>query len=175
MTIGQGLARNAATGANLLVALLLRYPAIGSASVDTSGKQLRFTFLVSDRGSDQAALWVRHLEEMLNAYFALERTHPEHCELKYEAHAGLGLIHIKRDLNSIKQGEIALIVEAVEEQLGSDLRSEGPDFSLAQDDLLMQEEWIGYMLENIRTGDEPQSLLAFREGGRVLVYNANKS
>lgn len=175
MTIGRGVARDATVGTNLLVALLLRYPAIGSAYMDTNGRHLRLTFLVTDRGPEQAAIWQRVLLEMLDAFFEIEGIQPTRCEVQYEAHAGLGLIHINRDLESIMQGEITLMVGSLEEQLGTDLRCEAPELSLMQDEVVMQEEWIGHLFENIRTGDESQSLLAIREGTRVLVYNANKS
>lgn len=175
MTTWQGVAREATVVVNLLVALLVRYPTIGSARVDTGTRLLMITFLVKDRGDEQAAIWHRQIEEMLDTFFAIEKRQPAHCEVQYESHAGLGLVHIRRDLGSISQGEIALIVEALEELLGADLCCESRERSSVRDDLIMQEEWIGYMLENLMTGDEPQSLLAFREGERVLVYNANKS
>ena len=43
--------------------------------------------------------------------------------------------------------------------------------SFLEEDLELQEEMIGHMLENIKGTTIGKKLIAFREEGRVLVFN----
>ena len=63
-----------------------------------------------------------------------------------------------------------MVIELVHMNFNQNLVSEKND-SLMEEDLLMQEELIEHMLENLKISSPEKNLIAFREEGRVLVFN----
>jgi hypothetical protein len=158
-------------GVNLLVTLLLRYPAAATVGIIAEKEQLRLSFLVTDRDDQRSSLLEQRLLDTLAAYFAIEDREPIVMEVRCERHEGLGVIEVLRDLETLEHGEISLIVELMTEVYGGDLICEPVEAPLELEDFDIQEEWIGLLLENLRRSEDQRSLLALREGGRVLVYN----
>jgi len=76
----------------------------------------------------------------------------------------------QRDLDTLAQEEINLIVELFRQYFNKNLVTEDHEH-LIEEDLLAQEEMIDNMLESIKDSTEDKYLFAFREEGKVLVFN----
>ena len=75
-----------------------------------------------------------------------------------------------RDVASLSQEELALVIGLMKDTLGDRLVVDHNDGS-PDEDLSMQEELIQEMLEDIKEDKLEKNLIAFREEGRVLVFN----
>jgi hypothetical protein len=73
----------------------------------------------------------------------------------------------QRDIISLSQKEITLIIALLREEFGVSLITDEDDFQLI-DDLTLHEELVSYMLENVKANIE---LIALRDEGKVVVYN----
>ncbi|MGI6449434.1 MAG: hypothetical protein ACOX3R_03790 [Desulfitobacteriia bacterium] len=155
---------NYSTG--LLVSILLRYPEVGTISCSQEKQALILKFVVT-KDFDFESL-AKKLSLALEMFHKIEgRTMKLFTMEKYEQE--LDLLIITRDLSSITQNEMNLIVEMIKSQLKEQLICE--ESSLAEEEIMFQEEVINHMLAAIRSNGTEKNMTAVREDGRVLVFN----
>ncbi|NPV28286.1 MAG: hypothetical protein HPY58_01250 [Firmicutes bacterium] len=157
--------------ANLLTSILLCYPEIATINLDPKSRTVKFTFYLSN-GVAKAKLkeFHRHLKESLRAYYYLEKREIEVCSLVFQSLDFFTTIEFQRDVQTLSQKEIALIIALIKEEFGSQLVTEEDD-GLMIDDLSLHEELIGYMLENAKRSSSNTKLIALRDEGKVFVFN----
>jgi hypothetical protein len=155
---------NYSTG--LLVSILLRYPEIGTISCCQDQQALVLKFLVAKDCDFES---FRHkLIQALELFHKIEGRKMQLCTIeKHEQE--LDLIVITRDLRSITQNEMNLIIEILKTELNEQLITDGN--SLHEEEIVFQEEVIGHMLAAIRSNGPEKNITAVREDGRVLVFN----
>jgi len=155
----------------LLISILVRYPEIGTINLEPDSQVLKFTFILSEIVSEDILLSFREqLVLSLEVYNFLEGKAPTTTNLGFSCHDSLTFLEVRRDVQTLSQDEIALIISLVREQFEQVMVTEENE-SLMEEDLLIQEELIGHMLENIKDCVQDKQLIAFREEGRVLVFN----
>lgn len=157
----------------LLISILIRYPEVGSINYEPADHLLKFTFVVGRViAADE---WINFRETTMNCIAALnflEQQEPEVVSIDYSCYEGISLIEVKRDVATFRQDELVVITRMLKECFGQDVLAEGDDeHLLLEEDLLAQEELIGHMLENVKGAVPDKKLIAFREAGRVLVFN----
>lgn len=155
----------------LLISILVRYPEVGTINYDPIQQNLKFTFIFSGV-LDEAELvnFKRTVIDSIEAYNSLESRIPkvvETCDFLCE---NFTMFEIVRDVGTLTQEEIALVISLVYGSFTHKLITDKNDL-LMEEDLLMQEELIEHMLENIKVSSPEKNLIAFREEGRVLVFN----
>lgn len=155
---------NYSTG--LLVSILLRYPEVGTISCIQGQEALVLRFLVANTFNfDQLKI---KLNQVLELFHKLERQKMGLCEIEqYEQE--VGLLVIKRDVASMTQDEMNLIVEIIKSELGKQLIKD--DVDLADDEIVFQDDSINHLLAALRFNGTEKSMTAVREDGRVLVFN----
>lgn len=157
----------------LLISILIRYPEVGSINYEPTDHLLKFTFMVGRIIADDE--WFSFRETTMNCVATLnflEQQKPEVVSIDYSTYEGISIIEVKRDVATFRQDELVVITRMLEECFGQDILAEGDDEpSLLEEDLLAQEELIGHMLENVKGAVPDKRLIAFREAGRVLVFN----
>lgn len=154
-------------GAGLLISILVRYPEVCSVRYQQSEHALTFRFTVS--GSDQGEKFIRKLREALMAFHRIEGYPMQICEIQLRQEGNLALINVTRDVRSISQREVGLIVDLVKDitqQLIYD------DTEIPEEEQAFQEEVIGQILQTFRDCRLDKGFIAVREEGRVLVYNS---
>ncbi len=162
-----------ANSVSLLISILVRYPEVATVNFVPTGKILKFTFMLSKPLEED--LWrafEKRLVESVRGYAAL--VHGEHPTLEVERHdyGEVSLVEISRDIDTLTQEEISLIIELARTELGPVLVTEGPVVDSALDEeLVFQDEMIENMLEDLRESILQRKLIGFREEGRVLVFN----
>lgn len=162
---------SAADGVGLLISILVRYPEVATIDYDAGNRILRFNFIF--RHSLPGTLrddFQKLLRESIAVFHRLEGYEPQVSHLEYNEGEGLAMLEVYRDVQTLRREEIALIVELVRDSLAEHLVLD-EETHLFEEDLLIQEEIIDYLLDNMRGERGQRALFAFREEGRVLVFN----
>ncbi|WP_003541315.1 hypothetical protein [Desulfotomaculum nigrificans] len=156
---------------SLLISILIRYPEVAKINFDPDRQVLRFTFIYSRVLSEAEINALREkILSSIEVYNLLENKQPQVINLDYKISENLTMIEIQRDVDTLVQEEIALMVELFQQYINKNLVTEEHD-QLVDEDLVVQEELIEHMLESVKTKSENKRLYAFREEGRVLVFN----
>ena len=156
---------------SLMISILLCYPQIGTVKLDPEQKVFRFTFILSEVVStEQTKSFQKEYLDCLEAFLWLIKIKESLIEIDFKYHENFTLVEFKRDMESLSQDEIALMVSIIGGHFTDSLIIEDND-AMIEEDLLVQEELIGHMLENLKDRASEKPLIAYREEGRVLVFD----
>lgn len=162
---------NVTDSVGLLISILVRYPEVATINFDPENHLLKFTFIYSQViGKDELDNLHDKLLDSIEIYNLLEGKEPKFISLNHQVCSNLTMIEIQRDVDTLVQEEITLIVSLFHQYLHTNLVTEENE-QFVEEDLIAQEELIEHMLENIKCSTQEKSLFAFREEGRVLVFN----
>ncbi|RKO68092.1 hypothetical protein [Desulfofundulus salinus] len=155
----------------LLISILVRYPEVATINFDPGRQVLKFTFIASRVLNRREIAAVKEkLLDSIEVFSMLEGKQTRVSLIDHQICDHLTMIEVQRDVETLVQEEIALIVQLLRQLLNDNLVAEAND-SLFEEDLLIQEEIIEHMLDSMRAAAEDKHLFAFREDGRVLVFN----
>lgn len=156
---------------SLLISILVRYPQVGSINFDPDMQALKFNFIFAQEFKESdLQKFKTDFVNSLETYNFLEGKKPSEIILTYQRGENLTILEVKRDVDTLSHEEISLIIALVEENFLQTLVTEKNEYFL-EEDLQMQEEMIGHMLESLKGTTQGKKLIAFREEGRVLVFN----
>ncbi|NLS45576.1 MAG: hypothetical protein GX969_07570 [Firmicutes bacterium] len=162
-----------ANSVSLLISILVRYPEIATVNFVPEGKILKFTFMTASPISDR--LWDdfrNRLLESVEAYAFLVRRGTPGIKVELLEYGNVSIVEISRDIETLTQEEISLIIELARSSLGSELIAEGSNSDGEfEEELVYQDEMIETMLDDLRESVQQRKLIGFREEGRVLVFN----
>jgi hypothetical protein len=155
----------------LFVSILVRYPEIASVTYRRDSHSLKLTVLVKSRLADEhipdlAAL----LEKSIRAYAGLVKRQVRLFGLEVKVRQGVSVVELRRDVDSLTQNEISMALTLTRQFFGDKLVVDSIP-SVEGEELAVQEELIEEMLDDLRDSTHQQNLIAFREEGRVLVFN----
>ncbi len=158
-------------GANLLISILVRYPEIGTIRYDADSASIELTFMISGISpADELARAKEKLLASIAAYHALEGISGAISAVRCSTCAQVAMLTLRRDVATLSRGEIALVISLLRESLQSRLVADEND-AILEEDLLVQDEVIGDMLETMKKARTGSGLIGIREDGRVLVFN----
>lgn len=155
----------------LLISILVRYPEVATIDLDPGQQIIKFTFIASgtlDEG--EMACLKEEILDSIEVFNMLEGRSAQLSQINHHVCEQLTMLEVERDVDTLKQEEIALIVELIHQKIESSLVTDDNE-NLFEEDLLIQEEIIKHMLESVRDKAGDKNLYAFREEGRVLVFN----
>jgi hypothetical protein len=157
---------NVPEGVGLLISILVRYPEVCSVRYHQQEHALKFRFvLLKSEGGERLTGKIR---EALEVFHRLEGNTMQLCEVEQKPEDRLSLLTITRDVTSMSQIEVGLIVDLVKAGLSKQLIYDKSD--LPEDELTFQEEVIGEILQSFKEHGLDKGFIAVREEGRVLVY-----
>lgn len=155
----------------LLISILVRYPEVGTINFDPKQQDLKFTFIFSRVLCEiELSNFKSELVQVIEAYNYLEGKEITIADVNHQFCDNFTMLEVRRDVNTLNQDEIALIIEVVEKCFKQNLVADQNEYMM-EEDLIMQEELIEHMLENLKSASPERNLIAFREEGRVLVFN----
>ncbi|MCQ2559261.1 MAG: hypothetical protein MJ157_00885 [Clostridia bacterium] len=166
---------NITDGVGLLISILLRYPEVSVVRYELEHNTLVFSFIFAKSlEKEQLAKIKAQLLEAIETWHYLERNQVEILEITSEETSQLESnqltkIELQRDMESFALEEVSLLVNLIN-YLGLPLLTEEAEAFL-EEDLILQEEVIRHLLDNVKNCDCEKDLFAFREEGRVLVFN----
>jgi hypothetical protein len=156
---------------SLIAFLLVRYPEIGSVRFDPVLKTLQFSFvLVKSLLEEEYITFKEQLLLSLSNISQLQARDLGRIQVNYTEYDGLTFLEIMRDIESLNQEEIALIIGVVRQSFEGYLLLDQEE-ALQEEDEVLQEEMIEHMLEDLKDSRQEKRLIGFREEGRVLVFN----
>ncbi len=155
----------------LLISILLRYPEVATINFNPESQLLKFTFIYSKvLENGELDSLKQKLMDSIEVYNLLEGKETKVVTLNHQICDNLTLLEVRRDVDTLAQEEITLIVELFHQFLKNDLVTEENE-QLVEEDLIAQEEIIEHMLQSIKCSTQDKCLFAFREEGRVFVFN----
>jgi hypothetical protein len=156
---------------NLLISLLMRFPEVMTINYDVPKDCVKFTFMLG--GSVEKTEFMRFkklLSESLSAYQDL--TGEDFVmKAKLVRSGNLTLLELSGCTTTLSLEAIQLVTGIVDSVFDDILFRDAETLDAVRDDELMrQEEIIEYLLSH-STGSKQESLIAFREAGKVYVYD----
>lgn len=155
----------------LLISILVRYPEVATINFDPARQVLKFTFIASrDLTVTEISAMKEKLMLSIEVFNMLEGKQIRVALITHQTSDHLTMIEVQRDVETLVREEIALIVQLFHQYLKKNLVTETSE-PLFEEDLIIQEEIIEHMLNSVRSAAGDKYLFAFREDGRVLVFN----
>lgn len=155
----------------LLISILVRYPEVGTINYEPRDQVLRFTFMLAQPVAvEQVQEFEKMFRKSLEVYNYLEDREPRVINLHHTWNDQLMSLEVQRDVATLSRDEINLIMALVREEFGTSLVVENND-EVQEEELILQEELIDHMLESVKGTASERQLIAFREEGRVMVFN----
>lgn len=155
----------------LLISILVCYPEVATINFDPDQQVLKFNFIAS-RLLDPVEVeeFSNKLLDSIDVFNRLDGKATRLSLVESRECESFTMIEIQRDVETLIREEIALIVALLRQDLEGSLFLDEND-SLYDEDLVIQEEIIEHMLESVKGCAGGKKLFAFREEGRVLVFN----
>ncbi|MDR3599436.1 MAG: hypothetical protein P4L49_02955 [Desulfosporosinus sp.] len=155
-------------GVGLITSILLRYPEVGAVHYWREQHALKFTFMIEQH--QEASSFQEVLKPALEFFHQLERQSMRVFDIASRSEETICVITVTRDVDSMTQREVGLIVELLKRKYKKKLIYD--DIILPEDEQIFQEELISRMLSSIQTHDSDKNVVALREEGRVLVFKS---
>lgn len=155
---------------NLMISLLLRFPEIMSLHFDMPQDEAKFTFLLKGKLEQEYNNFTVLLHDALAAFQDL--TGKEfRVKAALQRSGKISLLTLISGTSCLSLEGIQLLCGLVRSSFAAALIRDAEATAVLQDDdLLQQEEMITYLL-NHSTGTNKDSLLAFREAGKVYIFD----
>src|SRR5665648_2786 len=155
-------------GVGLLSSILLRYAEVGSAHYWRDQHALKFTFMIQEH--QEVASLREILQPALEFFHKLEGHSMRVFDLACRSEENVCVITVTRDVDSMSQREVGLIVELIKGNYKKQLLYD--ELYLPEEEQIFQEEMITHMLSSIHSNDINKNVVALREKGRVLVFKS---
>lgn len=156
---------------SLIAFLLVRYPEIASVQFDPVRQTLQFSFVLTKLLTESdLEKFKEKLLLSLSSISELNDHELEQVEIQCTDDSSLTFLEIIRDIDSLTQEEISLIVGLVQQIFDGFLLLDQEE-AVQDEDVVLQEEMIEHMLEDLKDSRQEKSLIGFREEGRVLIFN----
>ncbi|HHV34973.1 MAG TPA: hypothetical protein GXX59_05280 [Syntrophomonadaceae bacterium] len=152
--------------ANLLTNILIHYPEIATMKLEPKTQVVKFSFYLKNIPQKVKKI-EQYLQQILQTYYYLENVEATVSSFLFQQLEHFTIMEYQRDIISLSQKEITLIIDLLKEEFGVSLITDEDDLLLV-DDMTLHEELVNYMLENVKANIE---LIALRDEGKVVVYN----
>lgn len=156
---------------SLIVSLMVRHPEIATLSLDPVDKSLHFTFMVgrSLKREEFGAFREKYLLS-LDVMTEIHQKNYRDAVINLQTLDNFSFIEVTRDIASLCQEEIAMLVNLIRDVFDGELLSDQED-GLGEEEQVFQEEMIDHMLEDLKDSRQEKRLIGIREEGRVMVFN----
>lgn len=158
---------------NLVINILVRFPEIFTVTYNLDSSSFSLSYMISRKLSRENYISLCHqLEENLEAYRYFKKKESRKMEIKKKSLCGYTQLEIALAGDSLLGNEIALLTSIMRDQFGQDLicemrmeESDYPDDEPASWDDLLE------LLLNRNPGNNTKKLFAFRDAGKVYVFD----
>ncbi len=158
-------------GVGLLISLLVRYPEVASINFEPDQQVIKFKFFVAKTMcDDEMALFEKQMTDSIEVFHKLRGKPVKLSVVRYQHFDNYTMIEIRRDVETLVREEIDLIITLFWQNFKNSLVQDD-NGNVYEEDIILQEEIIDHMLEIVKDCTVDKKLFAFREEGRVLVFN----
>jgi hypothetical protein len=157
-------------GTNLLISFLIRYPELSSLRYNQASKTLSFTVLLKGEvAPERQAEFVDFLDGYYEACRIVDPKFPARGRVEHTTLDGVTVLVYEQPVEVLNIVEVRLLMQLFVEFYGNLIGAEA--LPLQEEELSAQEEIIESILGAKETWREEKSIVAYRDGGRVFVYN----
>lgn len=158
-------------GTNLLISFLIRYPELSSLRYNPESTTLSFTLLLKGEvDAERQKRFVVSLTDYFLACRELDPRFPALGQLTQTVADGVTMLLYEQDIDVVSIPETRLYLQVVKD-FYQGLIGEESAFLLRDEEVQMQEEIIEQILGQRDQLREEKPIVAYRDGGRVFVYN----
>lgn len=155
----------------LFVSILVRYPEVASVTYRRETHSLRLSVLVKSALPDERVSALRDaVHKSVLAYSRLVGRELRLFGFEVKSKLGVSVVEMSRDIDSLTKSELSMVLTVIRQYFGEELVVDQIPH-VESEDLAVQEELIEEMLDDLRDSRQQPNLIAFREEGRVLVFN----
>ncbi|MFA5536641.1 MAG: hypothetical protein WDA53_05665 [Bacillota bacterium] len=172
MTLNLKIGDENSESAGLLISILMRYPEIGAISFNPDDHTMTLSFSCKKIITEKEFINKKNqLELCLDTYAYLEGKKSSVFAIQCLSTEEISVLKIKHKVESASKNEIALIINFLQQEFGDCLvRDLDRNELLEEEDLLLQDEFIGHMLESFKGKIPVNKIIAFREEGKVHLF-----
>jgi hypothetical protein len=155
---------------HLLISMLIRYPEVSTLRYEPDKQLLIFTFLL--QGEIDTSKQIACQQKFFSYYDAcsdLDNKFRYRGVFSFRHFDDVTLVTYQQGLSNIRPGEIRLLISVLQEFFPGEVTLE--PLLIDEQDLDMQEELIDRLLNHKELLSEKQQIVAYRDGGKVFVYN----
>ncbi|GAX91799.1 hypothetical protein [Effusibacillus lacus] len=162
--------KNESPATHLLISMLIRYPEVSSVRYDPNNRSLIFTFFLQGK-LDQArqSACMDNLRIYFDTCANFDRHFPPLGELVFMPLEDITVVTYEQLVNRVSTSEIHLLTAVLQDHFAKQVALD--PLMIEEEDLEMQEELINRLLDHRGILEEQQQIVAYREGGKVFVYN----
>jgi len=157
-------------GTNLLVSFLVRYPQLSTLRYDPQSRTLSFTlFLKGDVDPVKMAAFLAHVDEHWEVARMIDPAFSPLGRIEHATHEGITALLYEQSVEVLNLEEVRLFVQLACDVYRGDLSDD--EWMTPEAELVSHEETLSRLLGQKAELAEEKILVAYREGGRVFVYN----
>lgn len=158
-------------GVGLLISLLVRYPEVATINFDPEQQILKFKFIVLKTVLEEEMKSLKQqMLDCIEVFNKLQGKTVRFSTVDHQYFDSYTMIEINRDVETLVREEIDLIAALFRQNLENSLVKDDSS-GFYEEDIIIQEEIIDHMLEIVKDCAVEKKLFAFREEGKVLVFN----
>ena len=154
-----------------LISILIRHPEIATLNFDPQKRQIQFTYIIKGAYLKQKEEELsQKLRKAIRIYHTMEKNSAfSYLDIYWKNVLQFSYLIVVRDLTEFTLNELnfmnCLIKGYIPELLPADSNEKWEESSY------LQEEIIGYALDDMKAENFDKKVIAFREEGRVMVFS----
>lgn len=154
----------------MLVSFLVRYPELSTLKFDPKERVLSFTiFMMQGVPQEVREQFLKTLGAHWEAARMVDPTFSPLGKVSFADLEEITALVYEQSVERVNVPEVRLFMQLVGESFRGQLSDE--TLSMQEEDLETQEEIIGMILGKKKELAEEKVIVAYRDGGRVFVYN----
>lgn len=167
---GMQMRKTESPATHLLISMLIRYPEVSSVRFEPESQSLVFSFFL--QGAVDAVKRTACLKDLTDHFevcAALDRQFAPMGMLTFTPLEEMTLVTYQQSINRISTTEIHLLTAILRRNFSGEVELD--PLAVDEEDQKIQEELIDRLLGHRDVLAEDRQIVAFRDGGRVFVYN----
>lgn len=155
----------------LLITILVRYPEISKINYEPEKQTIKLTYLIKNNFSEEElSKFFGNLKECILTFNYLQQNKNIFVEIENQINEDYITLDLYRDIDTFTVNELNVIIQLLHSDFPKSVIVDTNEF-FYEDELQWQEELITDMLENLKNALPVKKLLAFRDEGKVRVFD----
>lgn len=152
--------------------LLTCYPQVSRIKYEPEEKKMVFTFLLKKVEEEKLKIFERRLLSCLDLYYdLLGEDLPGEISVRQQVKEEITVLEVQRNIKYLCEEEISIIVEVIFQIFKNEIIYDGNHKNEIHEFDIKFEEDINKLLNIFKKRGTTQKLIAFREEGRVKVFD----
>ena len=158
------------SGLDALVTVFLRHTELSAVKFDTVRDIVKIEIALNTSLTEQQGnRFIDICRKSMALFYRMGNLEPIHISLKFIEHAGVTILRLYRDSQTLIEEEIELFVRLIRQEFASWLIRDDNDMVTAA---ILNSDEKKQVLSKIKSGQESyRNVFVYRDQGRVFVFN----